>query len=37
MAEIIFRLRRRRLLRRWRRGQLTYTTAYWQLQRLARL
>jgi hypothetical protein len=35
--EIMFRLRRRRVLRRWRQGQLTYTTACWQLQRLARL
>ncbi len=32
---LLFRFRRRRILRRWARG-LDYSSARWQLQRLAR-
>jgi hypothetical protein len=37
VSEVIFRIRRRRVLRRWGNGELSYTAAYWQLQRLAHL
>lgn len=36
MRSLLFRVRRRRILRRWARGQLSYSMARWQLQRLAR-
>jgi hypothetical protein len=37
VVDLIFRLRRRRILRRWRQGRLTYSAARWQLERLASL
>ena len=36
MNEVLFRIRRRRILRRWARGRLDYSDAWRQLQRLTR-
>jgi hypothetical protein len=36
MRELLFRLKRRRILRRWACGRIDYTSARWQLQRVAR-
>jgi hypothetical protein len=36
MNEILFRIRRRRILRHWARGRLDYSAAWRQLQRLGR-
>jgi hypothetical protein len=32
----MFRYRRRRVLRRWRQGRISFSAACWQAQRLAR-
>jgi hypothetical protein len=36
VSKLMFRLRRRRILCRWAQGRLDYSSARWQLQRLAR-
>jgi hypothetical protein len=35
VSALLFRFRRRRILRRWAQGRLDYSGARWQLQRLA--